>query len=61
VLGHVGINVPDLDAARRYYSLLMPLVGFEMYLDADDQFACRPTAGKPGTYLARSRLPLRPG
>jgi len=51
VLGHVGINVPDLDAARRYYSAIMPLVGFEFYLDADDQFAYRPMAGKPGTYL----------
>jgi catechol 2,3-dioxygenase-like lactoylglutathione lyase family enzyme len=51
VLGHVGINVPDLDGARRYYSALMPLVGFEIYLDADNEFAYRPMAGKPGTYL----------
>ena len=51
MLGHVGINVPDLAATRRYYSAIMPLVGFEMFLDADDQFAYRPTAGKPGTYL----------
>jgi catechol 2,3-dioxygenase-like lactoylglutathione lyase family enzyme len=51
VLGHLGINVPDLDAARRYYSAIMPLVGFELYLDADDEFAYRPMAGKPGTYL----------
>ena len=29
----------------------MPLVGFERYLDADDEFAYRPLAGKPGTYL----------
>ena len=51
MLGHLGINVPDLGAARRYYSAIMPLVGFEIYLDADDQFAYRPAAGKPGTYL----------
>ena len=51
MLGHLGINVPDLDAARRYYAEVMPLVGFEKYLDADDEFAYRPTAGKPGTYL----------
>jgi len=51
VLGHLGINVPDLDGARRYYNALMPLVGFESYLDADDEFAYRPMAGKPGTYL----------
>jgi len=29
----------------------MPLVGFETYVDADDEFAYRPAAGKPGTYL----------
>jgi catechol 2,3-dioxygenase-like lactoylglutathione lyase family enzyme len=51
VLGHVGINVGDLAAARRYYSAIMPLLGFEMYLDAEDEFAYRPAAGKPGTYL----------
>ena len=51
MLGHVGINVPDLDAARRYYGAVMPLVGFEIYVDADDEFAYRPMAGKPGAYL----------
>lgn len=51
MLGHIGINVPDLDAARRYYAEVMPLVGFQKYLDADDEFAYRPMAGKPGTYL----------
>lgn len=51
MLGHLGINVPDLDAARRYYAEVMPLVGFEKYLDARDEFAYRPMAGKPGTYL----------
>jgi catechol 2,3-dioxygenase-like lactoylglutathione lyase family enzyme len=51
MLGHIGVNVPDLDAARRYYSAVMPLVEFESFLDADDEFAYRPAAGKPGTYL----------
>ena len=51
MLGHIGINVPELDAARRYYAAVMPLLGFETFLDADDEFAYRPTAGKPGTYL----------
>jgi catechol 2,3-dioxygenase-like lactoylglutathione lyase family enzyme len=51
VLGHVGINVPDLDIARRYYADLMPRVGFESFLDDADQFAYMPTAGKRGTYL----------
>ena len=51
MLGHIGINVPELDAARRYYAAVMPLLGFETFLDADDEFAYRPAAGKPGTYL----------
>ena len=51
MLGHIGVNVPDMDAARRYYSAVMPLVGFESFLDASDEFAYRPRAGKPGTYL----------
>jgi catechol 2,3-dioxygenase-like lactoylglutathione lyase family enzyme len=51
MLGHIGINVPDLDGARRYYSAVMPLVGFEVFLDAEDEFAYRPAAGTPGTFL----------
>jgi catechol 2,3-dioxygenase-like lactoylglutathione lyase family enzyme len=51
MLGHVGINVPDLRVARDYYAALMPLLGFESFLDADDEFAYRPAGGKPGTYL----------
>jgi catechol 2,3-dioxygenase-like lactoylglutathione lyase family enzyme len=51
MLGHLGINVPDLAAAKRYYDRLMPAVGFEEFLTADDQFAYRPAGGKPGTYL----------
>jgi catechol 2,3-dioxygenase-like lactoylglutathione lyase family enzyme len=51
MLGHLGINVPDLAAAKRYYDELMPLVGFELFIAAEDQFAFRPAEGKPGTYL----------
>ncbi|WP_157253881.1 VOC family protein [Nonomuraea typhae] len=51
MIGHIGVNVSDLAAARVYYDELMPLLGFEMYLDAADQFAFRPAGGKPGTYL----------
>ncbi|SBS77089.1 hypothetical protein MHPYR_40091 [uncultured Mycobacterium sp.] len=50
MLGHLGINVTDLAAARIYYAALMPLVGFEPFLDDDDQFAFRPAADRPGTY-----------
>jgi len=51
VLGHLGINVPDIAAAKHYYDELMPLVGFEPFIAAEDEFAFRPAEGKPGTYL----------
>lgn len=50
-LGHVGINVADLAAARRYYGLLLPALGYEPFLDDADQFAHRPAGGQRGAYL----------
>ncbi|MGV7637304.1 VOC family protein, partial [Mycobacterium kansasii] len=50
-LGHLGINVSDLAAARAYYDALMPLVGYEPYVAGADQFAYRPADGKVGTYI----------
>ena len=46
MLGHLGVNVPDLSAAKRYYDQLMPLVGFEPFLTAEDKFAFRPIRGQ---------------
>jgi catechol 2,3-dioxygenase-like lactoylglutathione lyase family enzyme len=51
MLGHLGLNVSDLVRAQAYYDQLMPLLGFESYLRAADQFAYRRLGGKPGTYL----------
>lgn len=51
MLGHIGVNVPDLAAARAHYDELMPLLGFEPFLSADDEFAYRPAGGKLGTWL----------
>ncbi|WP_068273163.1 VOC family protein [Aldersonia kunmingensis] len=51
MLGHLGINVPDLTAAKRYYDALMPLVGFEPFIEATDEFAYKPANDKPGTYV----------
>ena len=51
MLGHVGLNVPDLAAAKAYYDALMPLLDFEPFLEAADEFAYRPAGGRPGTYL----------
>lgn len=51
MLGHLGVNVPELAVARGYYRQLMPLLGFEIFLDAPDQLAFMPHHGKRGTYL----------
>ena len=51
MLGHLGINVPDLAVAKRYYDALMPLVGFEPFVAADDEFSYKPAGSKPGTYI----------
>jgi catechol 2,3-dioxygenase-like lactoylglutathione lyase family enzyme len=50
-LGHLGLNVPDLDVARAYYDELMPALEFESFISDVDQFAYRPAGGKPGSYL----------
>lgn len=50
-LGHLGINVSDLDRSRAYYRAVLPALGFEEFLDHDDEFAWRPAGGKLGTYL----------
>ena len=51
MLVHLAVNVRDLPQAKAYYDVLMPLLEFEPYLAAADQFAYCPAAGKPGTYL----------
>jgi catechol 2,3-dioxygenase-like lactoylglutathione lyase family enzyme len=51
MLGHLGINVPDLAMAKHYYDALMPLIGFEPFFPADNEFSYRPADNRPGTYL----------
>jgi catechol 2,3-dioxygenase-like lactoylglutathione lyase family enzyme len=51
MLGHIGVNVRNLVQAKAYYDILMPLLGFEPYKSAADQFAYRPAGGRPGTYI----------
>ncbi len=51
MLGHLGLNVPDLVAAKAYYDDLLPLLGYEPFVAADDQFAYLPAGGRRGTYL----------
>jgi catechol 2,3-dioxygenase-like lactoylglutathione lyase family enzyme len=50
-IGHLGLNVPDLEVARAYYERLMPALELELFLSDADQFAYRPAGGKPGTFL----------
>ena len=51
MLRHIGVNVRDLLQAKAYYDSLMPLLGFEPYIAARDQFAYRPVSRKPGVLL----------
>lgn len=51
VLGHLGLNVPDLRRAKEYYDQIMPALGFETFLSHDDEFAYCPAGGKRGTYI----------
>lgn len=50
-IGHLGLNVYDLPAAKAYYDALMPQVGFEPFFASDRQFSYRPADGKIGTML----------
>ena len=51
MLGHLGLNVPDLGAARAHYDDVMPMLGFEPYFATDDEFSYRRADGKPGTFI----------
>jgi catechol 2,3-dioxygenase-like lactoylglutathione lyase family enzyme len=50
-IGHLGLNVYDLVAAKAYYDALMPQVSFEPFFDDQRQFSYRPAGGKIGTLL----------
>jgi catechol 2,3-dioxygenase-like lactoylglutathione lyase family enzyme len=51
VLGHLGLNVPDLDAAKAYYGAILPLLDYEPFLSEEDGFAYMPASGHRGAYL----------
>ena len=52
MLGHIGLNVPDLAVAKTYYDTLMPALGFTEYFNAtEDEFSYWPSGAKPGTYI----------
>jgi hypothetical protein len=49
MLGHLGLDVPDLRAAKTYCDAVMPRLGFDEFLTAEAEFAYRPAGGRPGT------------
>jgi catechol 2,3-dioxygenase-like lactoylglutathione lyase family enzyme len=51
MLDHLGLNVPDLAAAKTYYDALMPVLGFEEFFVTDHEFSYKPVDGKPGTHI----------
>ena len=61
MLSHIGLNVRDLVQAKAYYDSLMPLLGFEGHVAADDQFAYKSINKESETliffYRALEQLP----
>lgn len=59
MLGHLGVNVLDLGAAKTHYDRLAPLLGFAEFLSADDQVAYRPAEDRQGlqhlAFIVRTR------
>ena len=51
MLDHLGVNVPDLTAAKAYYDSLMPVLGFEPFFITDTEFSYKPAGDKPGTHI----------
>jgi catechol 2,3-dioxygenase-like lactoylglutathione lyase family enzyme len=51
MLGHLGINVPDLDRAQAYYDTLMPLLDYQSFFTSETECAYMPAEGRRGAYL----------
>jgi catechol 2,3-dioxygenase-like lactoylglutathione lyase family enzyme len=51
VLGHLGLNVADLEAAKAYYDELMPRLGYQSFFSAADEHAYMPGEGRRGAYV----------
>ena len=57
MLGHLGLNVPDLATAAAYHGDIMPLLDYEPFLSTEEGFAYKPAHGKRGAYLFFSAAP----
>jgi catechol 2,3-dioxygenase-like lactoylglutathione lyase family enzyme len=51
MLGHLGLNVPDLAAAKGYYDQIMPLFEYQEFFSTDTECAYRPVEGRRGAYF----------
>jgi catechol 2,3-dioxygenase-like lactoylglutathione lyase family enzyme len=51
MLGHLGLNVPDLAAAKGYYDQIMPLFGYQEFFTTDTECAYMPVEGRRGAYF----------
>ena len=58
MIDHIGLNVPDLGAAKSYYDAMMPSLGMEPFFNTDEAFGYRPEAGKPGTTVFFYKAPI---
>ena len=58
-LGHIGINVSDLEVSYSYYSALIPYLAYEPFLTHDDQFAIRPADNKRAVSYTHLTLPTK--
>ena len=58
MLDHIGLNVPDLAAAKSYYDAIMPSLGMEPFFMTDVEFSYRPAGEKPGTTIFFYPAPL---
>ncbi len=54
-LGHLGVNLPDLVRAKKYYDTVMPLLGYETFLDRPDEFAYRRLTARSGPTSSSTR------
>ena len=51
MLGHVGISVPNLNAAKTYYDEILPMLGYGEFFSTTDEFSYMPMEGRRGAYL----------
>ncbi len=59
MIDHIGLNVPNLEAAKSYYDVMMPSLGYEPFFATDEEFSYRPAGQKPGTTVFFYAAPLK--